>query len=243
MVGTDFGTASEQYERGRPGYGADAVAWLLEDVAGPVVDLGAGTGKLTASIVAAGRDVVAVDPDADMLAALRRTVPDVPAVVGTAERLPLEDSSVGAVLVAQAWHWFDAATASREAARVLRPGGTLGLIWNVRDERAPWVKAMTEILHGSAAEDLVAAGGPERASPFSAWESRQWEWSRAMTRADFAAMAESRSYWIAASDEQRQQIRRGLDSLLDDVIGRDLAASVELPYVTRAFRARLADHG
>ncbi len=105
-----------------------------------VLDLGAGTGKLTTRLVERGLDVIAVDPIAEMLDVLRATLPDTPALLGTAEQIPLRDNSVDAVLVAQAWHWFDPERAVAEVARVLRPGGRLGLVWNIRDERLGWVK-------------------------------------------------------------------------------------------------------
>jgi SAM-dependent methyltransferase len=238
MAGTHFGTASADYERGRPTYTADAVAWLLQDVADPVLDLGAGTGKLTRAILAAGHEVTAVDPDPEMLATLSRATPEVPTLVGTAENLPIPDSSVGAVMVGQAWHWFDAARASSEAGRVVRPAGTLGLIWNIRDERETWIQEMTRILHGSEAEALISVGGPRVEAPFGDLETRQYEWSREMTRADVIAMASSRSYWIAADPQVRDRMRADLETLLDEVISPEPEATVALPYVTHAFRVR-----
>jgi ubiquinone/menaquinone biosynthesis C-methylase UbiE len=100
-----------------------------------VADVGAGTGKLTRVVAGLGAEVVAIDPDAAMLAELAARVPDVPTFVGTGERIPLTDASADAVVFGQAWHWVDPDAASAEVGRVLRPGGVLGLIWNVRDER------------------------------------------------------------------------------------------------------------
>src|SRR6185503_4756147 len=111
-----------------------------------VLDLGAGTGKLTSRLVERGLDVVAVDPIAEMLEMLRTSLPDTPALLGTAEEIPLADNSVDAVLVAQAWHWFDPERAVKEVARVLRPGGRLGLVWNTRDERLGWGKDLGRII-------------------------------------------------------------------------------------------------
>ena len=111
-----------------------------------ILDLGAGTGKLTTRLVERGLDVVAVDPIPEMLELLSTSLPDTPALLGTAEEIPLPDDSVDAVLVAQAWHWFDPERAIKEVARVLRPGGRLGLVWNNRDERLGWVKDLGRII-------------------------------------------------------------------------------------------------
>ena len=111
-----------------------------------MLDLGAGTGKLTTRLVERGLDVVAVDPIPEMLEVLSNSLPDTPALLGTAEEIPLPDDSVDAVLVAQAWHWFDPERAVKEVARVLRPGGRLGLVWNTRDERLGWVKDLGRII-------------------------------------------------------------------------------------------------
>ncbi|WP_402841537.1 class I SAM-dependent methyltransferase [Microbacterium sp. GXS0129] len=234
-----FGVAAELYQAGRPEYPVEAVAWMLEP-AGPnprVVDVGAGTGKLTRAVLATRpADVTAVDPDPLMLAALHGVLPDVPVLEGTAESLPLRDDSADAVVLGQAWHWVDPVAGSREIGRVLRPGGVLGLIWNIRDARSEWVARMSEIMHNSNAEEMIASGGPHVAAPFTDVESRSWAWSRAMTRNDLLAMARSRSYVITAGPEERARIEAGLEELFDEVgaVGND---AVELPYVTTAFRA------
>src|SRR6218665_193187 len=154
-MATSFGAEAGHYEAGRPEYPFEAVAWMLEPMpAGSrrIVDVGAGTGKLTRVLAAApDAEIVAVDPDASMLAALRKAVPGVPTFSGTAESLPLPDAGVDAVVLGQAWHWVDPVAASAEIGRVTRSGGVLGLIWNLRDERADWVRRLTEIMHGSNA--------------------------------------------------------------------------------------------
>ena len=121
-----FGAAAAAYAEHRPDYARAAVRWALERAPGPrVLDLGAGTGKLTAVMAALGADVIAVEPDPAMLAELRRALPDVRALPGRAEAIPLPDASVDAVLVGDALHWFDMAVAGPEIARVLVPGGIL----------------------------------------------------------------------------------------------------------------------
>jgi SAM-dependent methyltransferase len=119
-----FGSAADRYERGRPGYPADAVSFVIDElVIAPgrtVVDLAAGTGKFTVAIAPSGARIVAVEPVAEMRSVLERNVPGVDALDGTAESMPLEDASADAVVVAQAFHWFDGARAIPEIRRVLR---------------------------------------------------------------------------------------------------------------------------
>lgn len=234
-----FGAAVDAYEAGRPEYPASVPRWLLEPVAGDAVhvaDIGAGTGKLTRGLLAAGADVVAVEPDAGMLAELRLRTPGLDARQGTAQALPLADASFDAVTYGQVWHWLDAGVAAAEAARVLRPGGVIGLAWNVRDERVGWVAEMTRIMHGSAGEAIVAGGGPRLPEPFGVRESAQWEWACPMTRAMLEAMVRSRSYVITAEPAERARIERDVAAVFDG-IGAVGDAVVPLPYVTHAYRA------
>lgn len=238
-MSTSFGAAAGVYESGRPEYPREAVEWLLAPVrsgerALRVADVGAGTGKLTRTLVEAGAEVVAIDPDPHMLATLRGNVHAVPTFVGTGERMPLPDASLDAVTFGQAWHWVDPDPASREVARVLRSGGVLGLIWNVRDERVDWVERLTAIMHGSAAEAMIAEGGPEARHPFSSFARRTWEWKRPITRPEFLDMVASRSCIITAEPAERERILREVGELYDEVGG---GGGVALPYRTEAFRA------
>ncbi|MFD5215623.1 class I SAM-dependent methyltransferase [Microbacterium sp. NPDC058345] len=237
---TSFGSQASAYEAGRPEYPAEAVAWMLERLPSGsrrIADVGAGTGKLSRAVLATGpAEVVAIDPDARMLTALAGTMPAVPTFVGTAESLPLPSSSVDAVVMGQAWHWVDPPAASAEIGRVVRPGGTLGLIWNIRDEREEWVRALTAIMHSSPAENMVnGPTGPRIEAPFERVQRRSWEWARPMSRAQLHTMAFSRSYLISAPEEERAQIARDMDSLFDE-IGLD-DGTIDLPYVTTAYRA------
>ena len=233
-----FGSAAGIYHSGRPDYPREAADWLLEPVRDEgrsvrVADVGAGTGKLTRTLVEAGAEVVAIDPDPDMLATLRENVHGVPTFVGTGERMPLPDARVDAVVFGQAWHWVDPVAGSLEAGRVLRPGGVLGLIWNVRDERVEWVRRLTEIMHGSTAEELIAEGGPVPHAPFATFDTKTWEWVRALDRPAFLDMVASRSYLITAEPEIRGRILDEVADLYDEVGGGGV---VELPYRTEAFR-------
>lgn len=242
-LSTSFGAAAHAYQSGRPDYPREIVDWLLAPVQLPgravrVADVGAGTGKLTRTIVETGADVVAIDPDPDMLAALRENVHGVPSFVGTAERMPLPDASVDALLLGQAWHWVDPERGAAEASRVLRSGGVLGLVWNLRDETEPWVRRLTEVMHGSHAEQMMSGGGPQVGGPFGAPEKRTRSWTRTMTRASLLDMVVSRSYIITAPAPERARILAEVSELFD--LRRRVEDGIEvvdLPYRTEAFRA------
>jgi SAM-dependent methyltransferase len=145
-----FGTEAGAYERSRPSYPPDAVAWLTDGLAlGPgvrVADLAAGTGKFTRLLAPTGAAIIAIEPVAGMWQRLRAASPGVPIVAGTAERLPLAGASLDAVTVAQAFHWFDAVAAFAELKRVVRPGGRVGIVWNARDRSVAWVDQVWGIM-------------------------------------------------------------------------------------------------
>jgi len=145
-----FDRAAGEYERGRPGYPAAAIDLLASELAlGPgttVVDLAAGTGKLTRALIPTGARVIAVEPVAGMREQLVGAVPAAEVLAGTAEAIPLADGNADAVLVAQAFHWFNTPVAAREIHRVLRPGGGLGVIWNVWDDTVDWVGRMQQLI-------------------------------------------------------------------------------------------------
>ncbi|MBU8860909.1 MULTISPECIES: class I SAM-dependent methyltransferase [unclassified Micromonospora] len=148
---SSFGSAATAYAEHRPDYARAALRWALEPAPGArALDLGAGTGKLTATLAEVTDDVTAVEPDPAMLAELRRTLPDVRALPGSAEAIPLPDASVDAVVAGNAMHWFDMAVAGPEISRVLSPGGVLAGLWNVVDDRVDWVAGLAAV-SGSAA--------------------------------------------------------------------------------------------
>jgi len=146
-----YQVASESYERGRPDYPPDAVRHLVEALGiGPgakVLDLGAGTGKLTKLLEPTGAQLFAVEPVEAMRARLEQKVPGTTVLEGTAEAIPLETGTMDAVAVAQAFHWFDGPRALAEIHRVLKPQGRLGLLWNARDESADWVAQLTRLIN------------------------------------------------------------------------------------------------
>ena len=231
-----FGSQAAAYERGRPSYPPDAIDWLLPAGARDVLDLGAGTGKLTTRLVERGLDVIAVDPIAEMLEVLRGALPDTPALLGTAEHIPLEDDSVDAVLVAQAWHWFDPERAIAEVARVLRPGGRLGLVWNIRDERLGWVKEFGRIV-GTEQDRETTADLP---APFTDVQTREFEWTNYMTPQALVDYVASRSYCITSPAEVRTQTLDQVRELLATHPALANASGIALPYVTICIRATLS---
>jgi SAM-dependent methyltransferase len=148
---SSFGAAAVAYAEHRPDYAEAAVRWALEAAPGTrVLDLGAGTGKLTATLVALGAEVIAVEPDPAMLSELRRELPAVHALPGSAEAIPLPQACVDAVVAGNALHWFDMDVAGPEMARVLVPGGVLAGLWNVMDDRVDWVSGLA-LVSGDAA--------------------------------------------------------------------------------------------
>ncbi|HET9877307.1 MAG TPA: class I SAM-dependent methyltransferase [Mycobacterium sp.] len=235
-----FGSQAAAYERGRPSYPPEAIDWLLPSGAGDVLDLGAGTGKLTARLVERGLDVVAVDPIAEMLEVLRAALPATRALLGTAEQIPLPDNSVDAVLVAQAWHWFDPARAIPEVVRVLRPGGRLGLVWNTRDERLGWVKELGAIIGREDARDVIDAGVtlPE---PFTGIEDFAVEWTNYLTPQALIDLVASRSYCITSPAAVRTKTLEQVRGLLATHPALAASNGLALPYVTVCVRATLPD--
>jgi SAM-dependent methyltransferase len=232
-----FGQEAAAYERGRPSYPPEAIDWLLQDGARDVLDLGAGTGKLTIRLVERGLSVIAVDPIPEMLEVLSGSLPDTPALLGTAEEIPLPDNSVDSVLVAQAWHWFDPERAVAEVARVLRPGGRLGLVWNTRDERLGWVKDLGRIV---GHEDDPFNQKVTLPAPFTDVERHQVEWTSYLTPQALIDLVASRSYCITSPTEVRTRTLAKVRELLATHPALVNTTGLALPYVTVGIRATLA---
>ena len=234
---SSFGGAAAAYERGRPPYPPEAVDWLLPEGASRVLDLGAGTGKLTRQLRDRGLDVIAVEPSEGMREQLTRAVPGVSVHAGSAEEIPLPDHSVDAVLVAQAWHWVDRSRAVPEVARVLVPRGRLGLVWNIRDEREEWVAELGRILHDPVEHHRADRGiiGP----PFGLVEYRDVEWAHRLSRDELIDLVASRSYVITMADQERAAVLAGVAHLADRRLSLTGAGELVLPYVTECYRADL----
>ena len=233
-----FDRAAAVYQATRPSYPDEAVRWSVPPEARDVLDLAAGTGKLTERLVALGWHVVAVEPSDAMRAELAAALPDVDARPGTAEHLGLPDASVDAVTIAQAWHWVDAPTAAAEIARVLRPGGQVAPIWNVRDQETDWVARWTEIVHrGDSLE--TSYRDPDLGDAFTEPEHATFPWTQRLRAEDLRTLAACRSHLILLPADERESLLDAVDELVathPDLRGREW---VEVPYRTECYRARL----
>ena len=242
-----FAASADAYERGRPEHSGESVDLLARELGfGPgsrVVDLGAGTGKLTRRLVATGADVVAVEPIPEMRARLEAALPQVEAVDGTAEDLPLANHSVDAVLVAQAFHWFDGLRAASEIRRVLRPGGGLGLVWQARDASVPWVARLNEII--DAADD----GHPrfrtfawreafDRTALFEPLREAQLGSIQVATPEAIVDRVASISYIAAMTDEHREPVLADVRRLLATEPATAGLEVIELPHVVHVYWSR-----
>ncbi len=202
----------------------------MPDDAAIVADVGAGTGLFARLLVRPGRSVVAIEPSAAMLDELRAAVPEAVALQGTGERMPVAAASIDAVVFAQAWHWVDVPAATAEVARVLRPGGTLGLVWNLRVERVPWVRALGTAMRADGDHYRGGEVDAEVDAPFGEPGRLSVEWMRETTRDEILADVRSRSYFALLSSTEQAQVLDDVRAVLPD------EERIALPYVTAAFR-------
>ena len=233
-----FGGVADAYERARPGYPDDAVSWLAGDEPCDVVDLGAGTGKLTRSLVALGHRVTAVEPLEEMLAQLRHTVPGATAVRGSAEEIPLSDGSADVVTCAQAFHWFDREVALSAIARVLRPGGRLALVWNTRDDSQGWVAELTDTVIGRSefreGGVVAATASIDETGLYGPVERASFAHVQLLRRVELIELVRSRSQCAVLSEDERRPVLDHVGALFD-AHSRD--GVLAMPYVTECFRA------
>jgi SAM-dependent methyltransferase len=264
--GSSFGAAAAAYAEHRPAYAEAAVRWALEPLstssiragsiragsirAGSirVLDLGAGTGKLTTTLVGLGAEVTAVEPHPDMLAELRRELPSVRSLPGSAEDIPLPDGGADAVVVGQAMHWFDLNRAMPEIARVLVPGGVLAAMWNVDDDRVGWVGTLAQIskrkssvtllawrdeLGRSRRERLDAAGS----GLFEAAEVGEFEHGQRRTAESLLATIATHSHLLTLDDLERAALLNQVGEFLHGCPETSDGEFV-LPMATVVLRAR-----
>jgi len=232
---SSFADVADAYERSRPGYPDDAVRWLVGAEPLDVVDLGAGTGKLTRSLAALGHRVTAVEPLPEMLAHLRTALPGVTALEGGAEAIPLPAESVDVVVAAQAFHWFDHGPALREIARVLRPSGSIALAWNTRDQREPWVAQLSEeALASEGFEERDAAAPVRESGLFEEVERALFPHVQRLDREGLIDLVLSRSYCAVLTPEERAPVLERVEQIFAE---HEVGGVVDLPYVTECFRA------
>lgn len=238
-----FGASAAAYAQHRPDYAQAAVDWCLAGAqreVRDVLDLAAGTGKLTAGLMTAGVAVTAVEPDPQMLAELRRRLPGVPAVVGTAEAVPLADGSVDAVLVGTAWHWFDEERTLAEVRRVLRPGGVLALLYDDVDDSVPWVAGLAGPSTSSAS---TPGSDPEAWHPefagFAPSEVAAFPHTHRRTAESLTATIGTFSHTVVIDPAERAEVLARVRAYLD-AQPETAHGEFDHPLVTRAARAVVA---
>ncbi|WP_322029697.1 class I SAM-dependent methyltransferase [Paraburkholderia sp. J76] len=236
--------AADLYVRGRPDYPPEVNAWLRETLGlaagATVVDLGAGTGKFTRRLLETGAHVIAVEPVAAMRAKLAAALPEVDTRAGTAEALPLDDASVEAVVCAQAFHWFANAASLAEILRVLKPGGRLGLIWNLRDASVEWVARLDAIVNRAEGDTPRYYTGQWRnAFPFAGFgplhEQRFMQGHTGSPEDVIIARVKSTSFIAALPSGEQARIEAELRALIDSEPQLRGKTLVTVPYGTAAF--------
>ncbi len=235
-----FGSVAEAYDRARPSYPLEAAEWLVGREPATVVELGAGTGKLTDRLVELGHDVLATDPDDEMLQHLRLRHPDLRVATAPAEAVPVATRTVDTVVAAQSFHWFDPDRALREAARMLKPEGRIALVWNTRDERVPWVRKLGRII-GTQEQDVDPTDVLVSSKHFGYVEEASFRFWQPLRRQQLHDLVRSRSYVAVLDPMAQDRLLRKVDELFDEYDrGPD---GLLLPYVTRCFRAVVRPRG
>jgi SAM-dependent methyltransferase len=234
---SSFGSIAEIYDRFRPGPPMSAVDWVLESGAGIAADIGAGTGALTRQVDRRADEVIAVEPDIRMLEVLKRRSPEISAIQGWAESLPIRSGVLDAVTVSSAWHWMNPEHTITEIGRVLRSGGVLGVLWNGADRSVGWVAELLGTRDPSPGDRDRRTRHrfelPPR-SPFVGIEGNVVRWSMTMTREELVGLAGTYSSMITMSSDLRERelarIRAAASSMAGD-------GEVEIPMTCRCWRA------
>jgi SAM-dependent methyltransferase len=237
---SSFGTQAAEYAEHRPDYPIEGIRWALHGTTGEVLDLAAGTGKLTGGLLALGVEVTAVEPDPEMRAELTRHYPQVTTLAGTAERIPLPDASMDAVLVGQAFHWFDVPVALTEIARVLRPAGVVAALWNRDDTSVEWVAELGKVSRSWASQSVLRNHGGLPSHPaFEPFEHRDFPHAQLRTAESLTTTIGTHSHTIVISAAERAEL---LGRIHDFLASRPETANgeFELPIRTTVLRAKRA---
>jgi SAM-dependent methyltransferase len=258
-----FGAVASSYERFRPGPPPEAMAWMLPSTAKEVVDLGAGTGAMTRELVGRVDHVTAIEPDDRMRGILEGNLPGVTALRGTGESMPLDSSSVDAVLASASWHWMDEDRALGEVARVLVPGGTLGVVWAGPDPDGPFVSQAQAMLSDMSSGEREPGTGSDRQtdlghvvmdtdnrvesvlripahSPFAQPEQMTWTWDVAVTADELIGLLGTFSWIITLPDDRRSHVMAEARRILRDGLGISGQVTVDVQYRSEVWRTHLA---
>ncbi|MFB4348599.1 class I SAM-dependent methyltransferase [Microbacterium sp. CR_7] len=223
------------YDRYRPGFPSVAADAIVPRHVGVALDLGAGTGKFTEHLVDRADRVIAVEPSAAMLDVLREKLPGVEALAGNAEQIPVGDAAVDVVAVAQAFHWFDRVRACAEIARVLRPGGTLGLLWNRSDPACSWDRAAARVIHPAVGEADETTSTAEELPGFRFDRLESFHWTEPITRDGYLARWSTVSTFLVADPAGKAAMTAAIEEILDaDAATRGLDG-FELPHLTDVY--------
>ena len=231
-----FETVAATYADHRPDYPEEAVRWLVGGDGRPmrVLELGAGTGKLTKTLSGLGHHVIATDPSSAMLAQLVRAAPRSHVTLARAEDIPLPPATVDVVIAAQAFHWFDQRRALPDVARVLRPGGTLALVWNHGDIKVPWVKKIFALMHDPGDEGVDPLSESDIFSTVEQRVFRHWQLVHKHSLVGFIA---SSSKAATLTPAERTDLLAEAAAIYDSYDRG--SAGMRLPWKTQCFRARV----
>lgn len=247
-AGVGYQRAAGVYERSRPSYPMAALAELADalplEAGRTVVDLGAGTGKFTRLLALTGAEVIAVEPVTEMRERLAELLPGVRVTAGTAEATGLPDGCADAVVAAQSWHWFQEEEALAEVERLLRPGGSLALVWNTYDTSVPWVRDYQDIVFRLAPRDLPSPlddGWRKAFTDRAGWSrvhERHWPNLHSTTVSDVVERMTSSSHIAVMDPAEQERVRAEVEAVL---AGHDATrgnAAVEMPYTTDVYWVR-----
>ncbi|MEJ7743685.1 MAG: class I SAM-dependent methyltransferase [Nocardioidaceae bacterium] len=241
-LGTTFNASGQNYSAQRPGYPIEAAAWLTSEDPLDLLDLAAGSGQLTVVLRSLGHRVVAVEPSPSMLDELRGAGRGA-AVRSLAEQLPFASAVFDAATVATAFHWFDASRALPEIARVLRPGGRLGLVWNTREADSEWSRGLAELLFSVQPPGLEGDWGTRSVehiwqSPlFDELEYEEFRHAQSLSRNALVGLVTTRSYVIALAPDERRRLLSEVASLYDDAA--PTSSPLELTYRAQCWRTHV----